>query len=41
MHFWTMDGSYNIASLHVSVNPELTVSETEIIKLEVRNFLEK
>jgi cobalt-zinc-cadmium efflux system protein len=39
MHFWTMDGSYNIASLHVSVNPELTVSDTEIIKLEVRTML--
>ena len=41
MHFWTMDGSYNIASLHVSVDPEMTVSETETVKLEVRNFLEK
>jgi len=39
MHYWTMDGSYNVASLHVSVDPELTVSDTEIIKLEVRTFL--
>jgi len=41
MHFWTMDGSYNIASLHVSVDPEMTVAETELVKLEVRTFLEK
>lgn len=39
MHFWTMDGIYNIASLHVSVNPTITVSETEVIKLEVRSLL--
>ena len=41
MHFWTMDGSYNVASLHVSVNPDLSFSETERIKLEVRTFLKK
>jgi cobalt-zinc-cadmium efflux system protein len=41
MHFWTMDGSYNIASLHVSVDPQMTVSETEQVKLEVRTFLVK
>jgi cobalt-zinc-cadmium efflux system protein len=41
IHFWTMDGSYNIASLHISVDPEMKVSETESVKLEVRSFLEK
>jgi len=41
MHFWTMDGSYNIASLHVSVDPNLNLLETEIIKQEVRGFLKK
>jgi cobalt-zinc-cadmium efflux system protein len=39
MHFWTMDGSYNIASLHVSVDSHLTVSDTETIKQEVRSYL--
>ncbi len=39
MHFWTMDGSYNVASLHVSVNPETTLAESEIIKQQVRIFL--
>jgi len=39
LHFWTMDGTYNVASLHVSVNPDLSFLETEIIKQEVRSFL--
>jgi cobalt-zinc-cadmium efflux system protein len=39
MHFWTMDGSYNIASLHVSVDPKLTISNSEKIISEVRAFL--
>jgi cobalt-zinc-cadmium efflux system protein len=39
MHFWTMDGSYNIASLHVSVAPEMTVADTETVKTEVRTYL--
>ncbi len=41
MHFWTMDGSYNIASLHVSVDPESSFPETELIKQEVRVYLKK
>lgn len=39
MHFWTMDGSYNIASLHVSVDPKTTIAETETVKQEVRSLL--
>ncbi len=39
MHFWTLDGTFNIASLHISVNPEIAVSDTGIIKQEVRAFL--
>jgi len=39
LHFWTMDGTYNVASLHVSVDPDLSFLETEIIKQEVRSFL--
>ncbi len=39
IHFWTMDGAYNIASLHVSVDPLLKVSDSEIIKKQVRDFL--
>jgi cobalt-zinc-cadmium efflux system protein len=39
MHFWTLDGTYNVASLHVSVDPGITVSDTELIKQSVRSFL--
>jgi len=39
MHFWTLDGTYNIASLHVTVNPETPLSATESIKEEVRTYL--
>lgn len=39
MHFWTMDGSYNVASLHVCVDPGMEVSETETIKSDIRNYL--
>ncbi|MEI6059670.1 MAG: cation diffusion facilitator family transporter [Bacteroidota bacterium] len=39
MHFWTLDGTFNIASLHISVNPGIAVSDTGIIKQEVRAFL--
>jgi cobalt-zinc-cadmium efflux system protein len=39
LHFWTLDGSYNIASLHVSVDPAISVTDTETIKQQVRNFL--
>ncbi len=40
LHFWTLDGTYSIASLHASVNPDMTVAETETIKSEVREILE-
>jgi len=39
LHFWTLDGTYNIASLHVIVNPETSLSATESIKEEVRTYL--
>jgi cobalt-zinc-cadmium efflux system protein len=39
MHFWTMDGTYNIASMHVIVDPEITVNQTETIKLKIRSYL--
>jgi cobalt-zinc-cadmium efflux system protein len=39
MHFWTLDGSYNIASLHVCVDPSITVLQTESIRQKVRLYL--
>lgn len=38
LHFWTLDGTYNIASLHVIVDPEITVLNSEIIKQKVREL---
>jgi len=39
MHFWTLDGNYHIGSLHVSVNPLISVAASEEIKKAVRDFL--
>lgn len=41
MHFWTLDGSFNIASLHIAVDPVITISQSELIKQEVRAFLKQ
>lgn len=41
MHYWTLDGTYNIASLHISVEPNITVNDSEIIKQQVRTYLKK
>lgn len=39
LHIWTLDGSYNIATLHISVDPNSRLTDTEFIKSEVRNTL--
>jgi len=39
IHFWTMDGIYNIASMHITVHPDITVTQSEIIRQEVRSYL--
>jgi len=41
IHFWTLDGTYNVASLHISVNPEITVLQSEVIRQQVRTELKK
>ena len=41
MHFWTLDGTYHIASLHVCVNPVISVSASESIKQDVRSYLKQ
>lgn len=39
-HVWTLDGEYNLCSLHVVVeNENLTLNETENIKNEIRDLL--
>ena len=39
MHFWTMDGQYNVMTLHVVVSPEKTLDQIEQIKNEVKHCL--
>lgn len=39
LHVWTMDGEYNILSLHLVINQDLPVNETEEIKNKVRSLL--
>ncbi|HEY0742372.1 MAG TPA: cation diffusion facilitator family transporter [Chryseosolibacter sp.] len=39
MHFWTMDGQYNVMTLHVVVSPDKTLEEVEEIKNEVKHCL--
>jgi cobalt-zinc-cadmium efflux system protein len=39
MHFWTMDGQYNVMTLHVVLTPEKTVAEVDKIKNEVKHCL--
>lgn len=39
MHFWTMDGQYNVMTLHVVVPPDKTLEEIEQIKNEVKHCL--
>lgn len=38
-HTWTMDGEYNIMTLHIVVRPLTSLPELEILKREVRNQL--
>jgi cobalt-zinc-cadmium efflux system protein len=40
LHFWTMDGQYNILTLHIVVEGGSTVQETEVVKKEVKHLLQ-
>lgn len=41
LHLWTLDGEYNVATLHVVVAGPLTLAETEMIKVRVRGRLKE
>ena len=41
VHTWTMDGSYHIATIHLEVTRELSLMETEELKVKVRHELQK
>lgn len=40
LHFWTMDGQYNVMTLHVVVEQNQSVDEREKIKEEVKHSLQ-
>jgi cobalt-zinc-cadmium efflux system protein len=40
LHFWTMDGQYNIMTLHVVVDKETSPPEMERLKKEVKHCLQ-
>lgn len=39
LHVWTMDGEYNILSVHVAIGSDMTVNESDDIKRKVRAAL--
>lgn len=39
LHIWTLDGNYHVASLHIVVNVDLSLSETETLKNTIRTTL--
>ena len=39
LHFWTMDGTYNVMTLHVVVDKKKSLDELEAIKHEVKHCL--
>lgn len=39
LHIWTLDGNYHVASLHVVVDVDLSLSETETLKNAIRSTL--
>jgi cobalt-zinc-cadmium efflux system protein len=40
VHYWTMDGQYNVMTLHVVVDKDQSVDERERIKKEVKHGLQ-
>lgn len=40
VHYWTMDGQYNVMTLHVVVDKDQSVDERERIKKEVKHALQ-
>lgn len=40
LHFWTMDGQYNVMTLHVVVEQAQSVEQRERIKKDVKHSLQ-
>lgn len=41
LHIWTLDGAYNVLSLHVVVNADLSIAEIIQLKQQIRCILKK
>jgi cobalt-zinc-cadmium efflux system protein len=41
LHLWTLDGAYNVATLHVVVAGPMGLAEIEVVKQRVRNRLKE
>lgn len=41
IHIWTLDGEYNLLSVHIQINKEKTISATEPIKEKIQSELKK
>lgn len=39
LHFWTLDGEYNVASLHIAVHEKTDLKATESLRCEIRKLL--
>ncbi|HEX7411706.1 MAG TPA: cation diffusion facilitator family transporter [Bacteroidales bacterium] len=40
LHLWSMDGLYHVLSVHITVARNMTLQETQKLKLDIRNCLE-
>jgi len=40
-HLWSMDGNYHILTCHLQVKPELTLAQGQVLKMEIKEMLEK
>jgi cobalt-zinc-cadmium efflux system protein len=41
LHYWSMDGEYNILSVHIIVNSQLNMEEIIKLKLEIKSELKE
>lgn len=41
LHLWSMDGLYHVLSVHVTVARDMTLQETQKLKIAIRNCLEE
>lgn len=41
LHLWSMDGLYHVLSVHVTVARDMTLQETQKLKITIRNCLEE